>query len=77
MCDLYEIFYNILDPIVSAPIFWIKNNLQWNQEFNKPILHCTQCKSDEINASNIDKMWKPISLDLISPKLEFKIMFLV
>lgn len=70
-------FYNILDPTVSTPVFWIKDNIQRNQEFEKPIFYCTRCNFDEINASNIEKKWIPISLDLISPKLEFSTLFLI
>ncbi|KAF7414345.1 hypothetical protein HZH68_002834 [Vespula germanica] len=57
-----------LDPTISTPVVWIKDNIQRDQEFDKPIFYCTQCKFDEINASNIEKKWIPITLDLISPK---------
>ncbi|XP_046825913.1 uncharacterized protein LOC124427277 [Vespa crabro] len=57
-----------IDPTVSTPVFWIKDNIKRNQEFDKPMFYCTQCKFDEINASNIEEKWIPVSLDLISPK---------
>ncbi|KAK2575384.1 hypothetical protein KPH14_001049 [Odynerus spinipes] len=57
-----------IDPIASAAVIWVKNSMEYGKEFYKPILDCAQCKFDEFNASNIDKAWIPVLLDLVSPK---------
>ncbi|XP_078053608.1 uncharacterized protein LOC144479026 [Augochlora pura] len=56
-----------IEPIASAKVSWINNHMKVNEDVTKPIIKYTEEKLD-ITASNVDKVWLPISQDAISLK---------
>ncbi|XP_076229149.1 uncharacterized protein LOC143175192 [Nomia melanderi] len=56
-----------IEPIASAEVLWINNHMEVNKDISKPIIQYFEKKTN-INASNIDKIWIPVSLDTISLK---------
>ncbi|KZC08601.1 hypothetical protein WN55_11256 [Dufourea novaeangliae] len=56
-----------IEPIASAKVLWINNHMKVDEDISIPVLEYSQEKLN-INARNIDKIWIPASLDVISLK---------
>lgn len=62
----------MLEPIASAKVLWINNNLKLDEDISKPILLYPQ-EQPNITAYNVDKIWMPIVSNLIPLKFIFKL----
>ncbi|KAK9309774.1 hypothetical protein QLX08_000749 [Tetragonisca angustula] len=61
-----------VEPIASAKVLWIKNRIKLNEDISKPILLYPREQPD-INVSNVNKMWLPITSNLIPLKFIYKL----
>ncbi|XP_076759755.1 uncharacterized protein LOC143428620 [Xylocopa sonorina] len=61
-----------VEPIASAKVLWIRNNLKLTEDVSKPLLLYPR-EQFHINACNVDKIWIPTVPSLIPLKFIFKL----